>query len=170
MGPHRANAIAAWFIAIIATCLLVAPVVAGDDDDASHFMVCRPGECVDLPSMRIIPRLETPVPTPPAANADTPLIPGEPAPDHLPAKSKPTLPTFATNTPMSGSVASWRCGCANMGRRGREATIARHGTVADPRVSQIAFPSWDRTAERRRPEFCPSCQSGRGQTIYGFIT
>jgi hypothetical protein len=65
------------FIASIATCLLVKPAVAGDD--ASHFMVCRPSECVDLPSMRIIPRLETPAPTPPAANADTPLIPGEPA-------------------------------------------------------------------------------------------
>jgi hypothetical protein len=40
---------------------------------------------------------------------------------------------------MSVSAASWRCGCGSTGRQSREATIARRGTVADPRVSQIAF-------------------------------
>jgi hypothetical protein len=107
--PHRANAIAAWFIAIIATCLLVTPAVAGDDD-ASHFMVCRSGECVDLPSMRIIPRLETPAPTPPAANADTPLIPGEPAPDPFAREIEADIADFCNKHPderFCGKLALW---------------------------------------------------------------
>jgi hypothetical protein len=110
MGHIRVSVIAASFIAIIATCLLARPVAAGDDDDASHFMVCRPGECVDLPSMRIIPKLETTAPKPPAANEDTVPIPGEPAPDPFARRIEADIADFCNKHPeehFCGELAQW---------------------------------------------------------------
>jgi hypothetical protein len=110
MGRNRANnTIAAWSIAIIAICLFAKPAAAGDDD-ASHFTVCRSGECVDLPSMRIIPKIETTAPTPPAANADTVPIPGEPAPDAFAREIEADIADFCNKHPderFCGKLALW---------------------------------------------------------------
>ena len=109
MGTNRVNAIAVCFVAIVASCPLAKPA-AGGDDDASHFMVCRSGECVDLPSMRIVPKLETTAPTPPAPNADTPLIPGEPAPDPFAREIEADIADFCNKHPderFCGKLALW---------------------------------------------------------------
>ena len=109
MGTKRVHTITVCFVAIVASYPLV-NAAAGGDDDASHFMVCRSGECVDLPSMRIVPKLETNTPTPPAPNADTPLIPGEPAHDPFAREIEADIADFCNKHPdelFCGKLARW---------------------------------------------------------------
>jgi hypothetical protein len=68
-------------VAVIAlTCLLAGPAIAGD---ATKFMICRSDGCIELPSLKFLPKGQAP-----AATAAPPGAPAAPAPPHQDALSR----------------------------------------------------------------------------------
>jgi len=58
---------------VAAACLLATPALAGD---ATHFLICRSDGCIDIPSMRFVPKTTAQ----PARNAAPPPAPAAPPP------------------------------------------------------------------------------------------
>src|SRR5262249_23002423 len=58
---------------VAAACLLATPAFAGD---ATHFLICRSDGCIDIPSLRFVPK----TPRQPAPNPALPAAPGAPPP------------------------------------------------------------------------------------------
>jgi hypothetical protein len=53
----------------VAACLLATPAVAGD---ATHFLICRSDGCIDVPSLKFVPKTTAPPPAPNVAAAPPP--------------------------------------------------------------------------------------------------
>ncbi len=83
---------------IVATCLLATPAAAGD---ATHFLICRSNGCIDIPSLRFVPKTPGP-PTPNVAApqaAPPPAAPGPPQADALSREIEADIIAFCDRHP-----------------------------------------------------------------------
>jgi hypothetical protein len=79
--------------------LLPAPAGSGD---ATHFMICRSDGCIDLPSLRFMPKAAAPAPAPPP--------PAQPAPDTLSREIEADIVEFCSRNPgerFCGKLQQW---------------------------------------------------------------
>ena len=76
----------------VTVCLLATPVAAGD---ATRFLVCRSEGCIDIPSLRFLPR----TPGAAAPNVAAPQAPPPPQADALSREIEADIVAFCDNHP-----------------------------------------------------------------------
>jgi hypothetical protein len=80
---------------MIATVLVATPAVAGD---ATRFLICRSDGCVDIPSLRFVPRQPGP-PGPSVAVPQAPPPPAQPQQDALSREIEADIIQFCDRHP-----------------------------------------------------------------------
>jgi hypothetical protein len=90
---------------VIAACLLTTPAVAGD---ATHFLICRSDGCIDVPSLRFVPKT-TAQPSPSTAPPPAPTAPA-PQRDALSREIEADITEFCDSHPdekFCGKLGLW---------------------------------------------------------------
>jgi len=79
-------------LALMATVLLATPAAAGD---ATRFLICRSDGCIDIPSLRFVPKQ----PTPPGSALAVPQAPPPPQRDALSREIEADITQFCDGHP-----------------------------------------------------------------------
>jgi hypothetical protein len=90
---------------VAAACLAATPALAGD---ATHFLICRSDGCIDIPSMRFVPKTTAQ----PAPNTAPPPAPAAPPPqrDALSSEIEADITEFCDGHPdekFCGKLGLW---------------------------------------------------------------
>jgi hypothetical protein len=92
---------------VVATGLLAGPAAAGD---ATHFLICRSDGCIDIPSMKFVPKTTTAPPAPSVATPQAPPPPSEPQRDALSREIEADIVEFCDKHPdekFCGKLGLW---------------------------------------------------------------
>jgi hypothetical protein len=92
---------------IVAMGLLAGPAAAGD---ATHFLICRSDGCIDIPSLKFVPKTTAAPPAPSAAAPQAPPPASEPQRDALSREIEADIMEFCDKHPdekFCGKLGLW---------------------------------------------------------------